>query len=256
MKLKEIYEKEILSAEKQYVDSGITSEKPVMVSQILTPDSIVSIQPIFNIEFELDKEGMYDLIEILERYLSVKDEKQKKNLMVILTDVYAATEKYLGGHGIPQTRQQAYLNADENRLKLSEIKDKKIGLCAERTAMAHQLLTLLEKEGPLENYTSYLTNSHIKVNEKDPHAFIILQHKEDKEKNFLFDIENPMDYKVRPDTETVKGIALYSMNAEELEKFKDGKCLKLKSVYENLGMTVIDDKRMYGYKEEKKERER
>ena len=224
-----------------------------MTTGIISPESTICIQPMCGIEFELDKDGMSEIIEMLENRWAVKTESERKNLLSVLTDIYSITEEYLGGHGISATRQNAYLQATDNRLNLSEIKGKNIGLCAERAAIGHQLLSILERAG-LTNFESFLTNSHMITDTREPHSFIVLKHKKDSSKQYIFDIENPLEYKISESSEPKLGIALYPMTEEEYEAFKEGKSIAPQSIYEQFGMSVVSAKRFYGDENQEKER--
>ena len=111
-----------------------------MTSGVISPESIICIQPMWGIEFELDRDGMNEVIEMLENRWTAKTESERKNLLSVLIDIYSITNEYLGGHGNPEIRQNAYSQATDagERLNLSEIKGKRIGLCAERAAIGHQ----------------------------------------------------------------------------------------------------------------------
>ena len=254
MDFKKVYEESLIDAETTYIKSSNFSSKPIMKSGIISPESTICIQPVFDIEFGLDKDGMNTIIEMLENKWNAKTEKERKNLMSVLTDIYAITEDYLGGHGNQEKRQKAYFQSDNNRLTLSEIKGKNIGLCAERAAIGHQMLSILEKAG-LTNFESFFTNSHVTIDTSEPHSFIVLKNKNDSSKTFIFDIENPIEYKKSEESKSNLGIALYSMTEEEYQAFKDGKNISPQSIYEQFGMLLVSDKRFYGDEERNQERE-
>ena len=253
MNFNEIYEDSLVDAQKIYIESSNFSSKPIMTTGIISPESTICIQPMFGIEFELDKDGMSGIIKMLENKWTAKTESERKNLLSVLTDIYSITEEYLGGHGISATRQNAYFQATDNRLNLSEIKGKNIGLCAERAAIGHQLLSILERAG-LTNFKSFLTNSHMTTDTREPHSFIVLKHKKDSSKQYIFDIENPLEYKTSESSEPKLGIALYPMTEEEYEAFKEGKSIVPQSIYEQFGMQVVSAKRFYGDENQEKER--
>lgn len=253
MNFNEIYENSLVDAQKIYIESSNFSSKPIMTTGIISPESTICIQPMFGIEFELDKDGMSEIIKMLENKWTAKTESERKNLLSVLTDIYSITEEYLGGHGISATRQNAYFQATDNRLNLSEIKGKNIGLCAERAAIGHQLLSILERAG-LTNFKSFLTNSHMTTDTREPHSFIVLKHKKDLSKQYIFDIENPLEYKTSESSEPKLGIALYPMTEEEYEAFKEGKSIVPQSIYEQFGMQVVSAKRFYGDENQEKER--
>ena len=246
MKYNEIYENSLVDAQKKYIENSTFSTKPLMTTGIISPESTICIQPELGIEFELDKEGMSEVIEMLENIWASRTEKEKKNLLSILSDVYSVTEVYLGGHGIPEKRENAYIKAKNNRLSLSEIKGKNIGLCAERAAIGHQLLTILEKAGFIWEFESFLTLSHMAVDTLVPHAFIVLKNKKDSSKQYIFDIENLIEYKKNDSSELVPAIALYPLTEEEFEDFKEGKSLSPQCIHEQFGLSVVGPKKYYG----------
>ena len=81
---------------------------------------------------------------------------------------------------------------------------------------------------------------------REPHSFIVLKHKKDSSKQYIFDIENPLEYKTSESSEPMLGIALYPMTEEEYEAFKEGKSIDPQSIYEQFGMSVVSAKRLYG----------
>jgi len=107
------------------------------------------------------------------------------------------------------------------------------------------LLSILERAG-LTNFESFLTNSHMTTDTREPHSFIVLKHKKDSSKQYIFDIENPLEYKTSESSEPMLGIALYPMTEEEYEAFKEGKSIDPQSIYEQFGMSVVSAKRLYG----------
>ncbi len=228
------------------MESSNFSTKPLMTTGIISPESTICIQPVFGIEFELDKEGMSEVIEMFENIWNSRTEKEKNNLLSILSDVFSVTEEYLGGQGNLEKRENAYFKAKDNRLSLSEIKGKKIGLCAERAAIGHQLLTILEKAGFIGEFESFFTRSHMTVDTFVPHAFIVLKNKKDSSKQYIFDIENLIEYKKNESSELVPAIALYPLTEEEFEDFKEGKSLSPQCIHEQFGLSVVGPKRYYG----------
>lgn len=48
-----------------------------MTTGIISPESTICIQPVFGIEFELDKEGMSEVIEMFENIWNSRTEKEK-----------------------------------------------------------------------------------------------------------------------------------------------------------------------------------
>jgi len=250
MNFKEIYEKGISNARKQIIQSSHFTTKPIMTTGILPPGSTICIQPAFDLNFEVDQKGMEKLIAMLEDKWNSTSENERKNLLSILTNIYSISDDYLGGLGIPSKRKNAYFHKKDGCLSLSEIESKNIGLCAERSVIGHQLLSILQQANII-NYESYLINSHLTIDGKkettiEPHSFIILKHKHDSSKQFIFDIENPIYYKISDNDTPVPGVALYPITEEEYESFKVGKSISPHSIFEQFGMSIVGDQRLYG----------
>lgn len=125
-------------------------------------------------------------------------------------------------------------------------KRKNIGLCAERAAIGHQLLTISEKVGFIGKFESFLTHSHMAIDTLVPHAFIVLKNKKDSSKQYIFDIENLIEYKKNDSSELVPAITLYPLTEEKFEVFKEEKNLSLQCIHEQLGVSVVGPKRYYG----------
>lgn len=246
MAFKEIYRKELINAPKQDINGDAFPVKPIMTNGIISPESTIIIQAIFDIGFQLDKSGMEKVIEMLENKWNASSKDWEKNFLQILTDIYSITNEYLGGQGIEKNRKEAYSNAEDSRLNLSEIEGKKIGLCAERAAIGHQLLTILQQAGII-NYKPYFTMSKLTTDDRiEPHAFIVLKHKEDASKQFIFDIENPLKYKMRNSDKEWPGVAIYPITEKEFEAFANGESISPKSIYEQSGASIVGTSRAYG----------
>lgn len=145
MKFNEIYENSLVDAQKKYIESSNFSTKPLMTTGIISPESTICIQPVFGIKFELDKEGMSEVIEMFENIWNSRTEKEKKNLLSILSDVFSVTEEYLGGQGNLEKRENAYIKAKDNRLSLSEIKGKKLVYVQNEQPLVTNYLQFLKK---------------------------------------------------------------------------------------------------------------
>lgn len=243
MGFKEIYEEGLINSKKQIVETSNLSSKPILITGIISPESKICINPSNEVTFELDKKGMEKIIGMFQDRWNVLSDEERKNLMHVLREIFLLTQEYLGGIGNPAVRLHAYEHAKNLCLSLSEIEGKQIGLCAERAAIGHQLLSILEQTGIL-NFESYLTNSYITTKEMRPHAFIVLKHHKDESKQFIFDIENPIEYHLNG--KTVQGIALYSMTKEEYKDFINGKNISPKNVLEQIGISALGEKRAYG----------
>ena len=245
MDFKDIYEKCLKNAESLQIDSNNNSSKPIMVTGIISPETKFIIQPNFYVNFSIDKKGMYKVIDMFERVWKSKSNVEKNNLVVILSEIYNITNDYLGGRTIQKLRFNEYSKANNYHLTLSQIEDKKIGACTERTAIAHQLLVIL-KEAKIIDYESFFTNSRMTQNTSEPHSFIILVNKKFPSKKFIYDIENPIEYKINNNTNYSFGVGLYHITEEEYQAFQSGKIILPKSIFEDAGMTIKGEKIFYG----------
>lgn len=247
MNFKEIYEKSLIDAEKRDISANTfyDNSKPVVTAGIISPESSIIVQPLFNVKFKLDKAGMYTLIEKLEEMWEKRPGEEWKHIYVVLTELFNLINNYLGGFGNPNLRQKTYMDADNACLNLSEIRGKKIGLCAERASIGHQLLSILEKAG-LIDFEPFFVNTLATIkNEKFPHSLIMLKRKSDS-KYFLYDIENPLQYKLE-DGKYYSGIGLYCLSEDEHEDFISGrKCISPKTIYDLHNYQVLGEKLSFG----------
>ena len=241
-----IYEELISKQEKRKLESSNFSDKPIMYDGIITPESSVTIQPVFGIDFSIDKIGMIELLNDLEKRFNQQTDEQNKNLMWITYAVENSINEYFGGRGDGAKRESAYFSNNEH-LTLSDIKNERIGLCAERASVAQNCFEVLREAGIIKSYIPHLTNSHLTIKgERTPHSFITLVNEE--KSSWIFDIENNIEYLDKDGNKTF-GVALYKMSKEELEEFKQGHSLKLKSVYELSGIEECGQDRYYGSEE-------
>lgn len=121
-------------------------------------------------------------------------------------------------------------------------KEKNIGLCAERAAIGHQLLTIPEKVSFIGKFESFLTHSHMAIDTLVPHAFIVLKNKKDSSKQYIFDIENLIEYKKNDSSELVPAITLYPLTEEKFESFKEKKTYHCNVYMNNLESQWYDQK--------------
>lgn len=244
---KHIYE--TASAEQPvYMISSHFADTPLTINKILPPQSAICVQPVFDLQFVIDKQGMDTFVDMFQEVWDEKTEKAKSNFVSILTDIYNTTEEYLGGRGVEIARREIYLNAKDGKVRLSEIQGRRVGICAERATLAHQMISILEKAG-LINYESVLTNTHITTSKKEPHSLILLKNKKDPSKIFLFDIENPLQYQKGDNPRLATGVALYPLTETQYRDFMDGKAISPQSIYEQAGMQVFGEQRFYGESE-------
>ena len=61
-----------------YVISSHFADKPMPVSGILPPQSAISVQPVFDLEFVVDQQGMETFVDMFQTVWDEKTEKAKK----------------------------------------------------------------------------------------------------------------------------------------------------------------------------------
>ena len=240
----EIYLELILKQkDNRQIESPFFLANPEMYNGIITPDSSIITNPMWETVFSIDAEGMKEILNNLESTIMNYTDKQKNDLAWIAKAVDFIINNYFGGTGDAKNRKIVYSQNDDH-LKLSDIHGRSIGLCAERASVAQNCFEVLREIGILRSYIPYLTISRI-INDGNinPHAFIILVN--EQKCSWLFDIENDIKYLNRDGTPT-QGLAFYQMSKEELERFKEGQSIQLKSIYELYGYKLCGKSRFYG----------
>lgn len=238
MNFKEIYENRLKDAQEMVIKEGVY--QPKMISGLISPESKIFFG--WGAEFTLDKDGVRKIIGMFTERWNMMTDDAKNNFVSIMSEISYIVNKFFGGTGATENeRIDAYDQADLE-LCLSEIEGKNIALCAERAAVGHQLVTILQ-EVCFQNYVSYYTLGSIITETVDaPHAFILLKNKVDPSKQYIFDIQNPL---------MINGYnypALYRLTVEEYKDFEEGKIISPQSVYEELGATILGEKRSFGPK--------
>ena len=220
------------------------SDKPNLHSGIISPESTINVGGYQDAFLKLNSDGMKKIIQIFEdKWQAIPEEKRK--LGELLEEIYETTEEFLGARDSGD-RYSMYTHSSDSCLNLSEIEGKGIGKCAERAAIAHQLLSILEKAGII-SFKSYFTISRLHDKSQISnnyyrnwyHVFIIIENNNNTSK-FIFDIENPLTYSISDDpTEgSRQGIALYPITEEQIEALKNGKTIFPLSVYERNGLSL------------------
>jgi len=239
MLLKEAYEEIIAQSENRIVEGNPLNPQPDFTIGVISPESKVEIN-LLGDSFKLDKEAMLTVLEELEKKINIEE----PNILEILTAICNAAHEFLGGFGDAENRKRFYYGRDV--VALSEIQGKKIGLCAERSAIAHNCLAVLEKAGVIKSYISTYTVTHMTNDGKrGSHCVVTLINKNIERNSILFDIENPIGYGT--DDKIYNVPAVYVLGPGELKDFKDGKSLHLKTPYDDNLIVDSDKNRQYGY---------
>lgn len=224
--------KELISKSKRVV-VGHLGTKPETCSEIITPDSECIVKEDFfgeKVIFHADETGMEEVLR------DIQIAEEDKDLLRILMELHNKVNDFFGGKNTDNMeRIQEYVGGGFKRT-LSQIKGKRIGQCAEKAAVTHNVLKVIIHTGHIKSYDSRFVSS--KLN-NSPHAFVLLENIAQKDgKSFIFDVENPAD--ISADGTTISVIGLYPITRDQLDEFYEGKSIKLKCIYDGIN----------GYKEE------
>lgn len=143
MNFREIYDKALLDADREYSTEGNIFERPSVTTSLISPNCPVVINSIMSMGLIMDKDGMIDLIDKFQEKWDLKDrgiDFFAENIILIQWFV----NDYSCGNVSNGARENSYRCADEY-LKLSDIAGKNISACAEKAAVGHQLFTILER---------------------------------------------------------------------------------------------------------------
>lgn len=242
----EIYKEMIEDMDCSIIDHNIRilkGEKVPMDDKLVGPNDTFVVNELFGMRFNPDSEGMCEILQMLEdRY---KDESERPtDLMNFLFMIYKIVDEYLGGFPTSiRDREESYFYiGHEGDLKLSDIKGKSLGACAEWSTIAHNCIVVLQKAGMMKNFSSKLTSSNIMVDgSEDKHTFILLKNNDDTKGSYIFDLTNPI-------IDTVDGrvhLGVFALSPEELEKFESGEPIIPLSVFEKAGMQIHSGTRIY-----------
>lgn len=249
MSLKEVYNDLLKNAVDCDISSGMNEQ--ILFSDIISPNSKVYLDGGFRmgLKLSLDKKSIEELLDKFEEKWSEADPKYKKSLQFLTYSVSSVVNEFLGQSGDSANRINTYLNPRDESISLSDIKGKNIGLCVERAAIAHQILTVLSESG-ISNYKSIYTTSDLEVedgnNNYGPHAFIILENKTKESERFIYDIQNPIVVKKDDEQYSVDGI--FDLTEEEYESYINKDKISPKCTFENYGYELVSTKRTYGLK--------
>ena len=204
------------------------------------------VEPIY-----LDDSSIYrDLIESLAHYKKVADPEQFNIGSVIPFAVQNALTNFFG-NPVPTkntgTRNREYLldrsvvGKAQERISISEYRGKRMGVCAEKSAVAQNLFQFLGME-------SILLVGGVKRDEggDSHHLYQIVRY---KDRAFLYDSSNPkMELNAKGEL-TKYGPAMYPITEEQVQYLLEGKEVTVKSSSTRLNETgeaiEIDASRTY-----------
>lgn len=98
----------------------------------------------------------------------------------------------------------------------------------------------------MSEFKSYIVNSFCFAGEQSlgQHSVIVLRHKNLLSYNMIYDITNPLY--VEDGVEEGLHPALYIINEEQYNDLVEGKGVEPQSVYEQMGLSVQSEQRLYG----------
>ncbi len=185
---------------------------------------------------------MKEILKELETKISQSKENNNNPLSVACI-VSQCINDYFGGGFNPSNRFEMY--GENETITLSDMKNKKLAMCAEKASVAQNCYAVMQEAGVEERFNPKLVNSDLTTNRgRELHSFIILENVNEEKTSWLFDIMNPTKY-IYNGEERV-GVAFYSISPEQLKEFKQGKSFKFKSIYEEFGYEVCKPDRYYG----------
>ena len=249
MSLKEIYNNLINITEDLNIKSGMNEQ--ILYSEIITPNSKIFLDSGFEmgLKLKLDKESMHEILDKFENYWNNSDPKYKNSLQFLAHSVSLVIKSFLGQNGTSYNRLKTYFNSSDESVHLSDLKGKNIGLCIERAAIAHQIITVLGAAG-ITNYKSIFTTSDLEIkdekNDFGAHAFIILENKNNESERYLFDVQNPVRVTKGEEKYILDGI--FDLRDDEYESFLNKDVITPKCTYENYGYKLDEPERIYGLK--------
>lgn len=242
MSFREHYEKKINTLPPTFIDSNILESKPGVYSGLFGVGTKAELS-IMGHTFEIDEAGMLNILDMVDTWWNTCEPLQKSNTMSIIVNVSNIVSDYLGGRGDPKLRKDEYFSAPDHTLTMSEIKDKGIAQCSERSIITNQVLNVLNETGEIP-YKSSVVNTRMHSNGSEAHTMLLLEHQDIPGKRILFDVENPLSVNVNGNTYIYP--ALYPLSEEEYEAFMSGQTITPTSFWESKGLEVLDDTRSYG----------
>ena len=213
---------------------GFLGDKPEVCNEIINPDSECIVKENFfgtKVVFSADENGMAEILK------EIQISEENRDLLNILTEIFNKINDYFGGKNTDDMKRITEYMDSGFRSTLSQIKNKRLGQCAEKALVAHNVLKSIIHTGHIKSFDSRFISS--KLN-NSPHAFIIMENISQKDGNsFIFDVENPASI-ICPDGRTISVIGLYPISKNQLNEFYEGKSIKLKCIYDGVS----------GYKED------
>ena len=213
-------------------------EKVPMDERLIGPKSIYVVSSLFGMYFVPDSKCMCEVLQTIEdRYKN--DSKPPRNVYDFLCMINDIVFDYFGG-SIPNKhdRMEGYYSiGHDSSIKLSDIKGKGLGACAEMATVAHNCLVVLQEAGTMTKYTSELVACNIKYEQdenENGHAFVLLKNNDETANSYILDIVNPIQ-----DTETGNFYyGVFVLSPEELAKFKAGEQIAPITIYEKSGIQI------------------
>ena len=181
--------------------------------------------------FQIDKEGLYEITNaVLQKQSSISKDNDFSYMIGLFQTIQAELNNYFG-NGNEANRESFYVlngkkteDEDVRICSLSQIKGAGIAKCAEKGAVANNVLLILNQMG-LFNYEVHYLNSLVSMDGKFPegHAyleFVRINGKGEKV-HIIYDVTNPEI--IISNGNNYNYPAVYQLKEEEFIDFMNGK---------------------------------
>lgn len=221
----------------------LAGERVPMETAIIGPSTRFNANMLFQYSFIPDEKGMCEMLQKLENAFGTNSEGPI-DLLTLLYFMRNMINEYFGGlpHDM-QDRENAYSQAVDQTLMLSDMKGKGLGACAEYATVAHNCFVVLQEAGLAKSYSSRLTSGRmLDAYGEGRHSFIVLSNNDSQKDSLIFDVANDI-YDERKKTSAV---GVFVLSPEELERFRMGETIDPINIYKKLGYDIDSGMRRYG----------
>lgn len=212
----------------------LAGERVPTETELVGAETRFNVNDLWGEDFIPDKEGMCEILQMIKNEFGTNS-KARINLIQLLTFLRNTVVEYFGG--TPQDlreRDDAYITSG-GTLRLSDMKGKGLGACAEWATVAHNCLVVMQKAGFMKTYTSQLVSGITKgENGQGKHTFIILANNDKEKDSIIFDIAQDL-YDAKKN-QLVTGV--FASTPEELEKFKMGGTITPENIFKKFGIPL------------------
>ncbi len=156
--------------------------------------------------------------------------------------------KYFGNHfgetDTENANQQFYMNhssVDSDTIDLAELKGKNIAVCAEKAAVAENLLAFLGAESEV-----IIAKSELNPGKKELHMYNVIS---SSKGNFIYDPTNPQRNHDKKTNSNYMLPALYKITSEQYQQLHEGQDIEVEHTdieTDENGQHLLKSKRVYG----------